>query len=67
MPMKVFSSIIVPRNVTFDLNCSENWSANPSEHRFSVLSCCTHREPSMGTKWSSWIKKNTIGKKQYMC
>ena len=35
---------------------------------FSVLSCCTNRPPSMGTKWSISIYKNIpYVKKQYMC
>jgi hypothetical protein len=33
----------------------------------SFLSCLTNRAPSMGTKWSGWILKNTVHKKQYMC
>jgi len=49
-------------NVTFYLNCLDRvvlahpfWELATFQVSFSVLSCWTHRAPSMSTKWSSWI------------
>jgi hypothetical protein len=49
-------------SVAFYLNCLDRvvlahpfWALATFPVCFSVLSCWTNREPSMGTKWSSWI------------